>query len=157
MARLSLMAALGVVFLVLAGVIPTGQLVLLVLASFPVCASLMMYGPWWALGVFLITAALGNILFPGVSGVAYAVFFGYYPILKSVLERMHNIAWMWVLKYAVYTVIFVFYWFLAGTMLDTMQPWFILYLIGCAAFAVYDWAYSLLIRFYIEKIARYFP
>lgn len=107
--------------------------------------------------MFLVTAVLGNILLPGMPGIAYAAFFGYYPVLKSLLERRHNNALMWVLKYTLYTAVFVLYWFLAESMLDALPPWFILYLLGCIAYAVYDWAYSLLIRFYIEKIARYFP
>lgn len=160
MARLSLMAALGVVFLVLAGAIPAGQLALLVVASFPVCASLMMYGPWWALAVFCVTSALGNIIFPGIIGLAYAVFFGYYPILKSVLEKIHSFVLCVGLKFAVYTLIFILYWLFAREVMavgSVTLPWPLLYVLGGVAFAVYDWAYSLLIRFYIEKIARYFP
>ncbi len=160
LARLALLTALGVVFLVLAGAIPATRLALLAVASFPVCAALMMYGPWWALGVFGATAVLGNLILPGTPGLAYVAFFGYYPLLKSVFERMHRRAWGIGLKFVLYTVVFVLYSLLAREMLMAgvnAMPWPLLYVVGGVAFGVYDWAYSVLIRFYIEKIARYFP
>ncbi len=43
-ARLAVMTALGAVFLLLTGLIPAGRLGLMVIASFPVCVALMLYG-----------------------------------------------------------------------------------------------------------------
>lgn len=157
--RLALLAAVSVVFLVLANVLPAGRLVLLAVASFPVCMALMMYGRLWALGVFLVSAALGALIMPGTPSVIYAAFFGYYPILKSVLERLHRIGCVWLLKYALYTAVFILYAALATSVLavEVSMPWLLLYIAGGAAFFVYDYCYSILIRFYIERIARYFP
>ena len=161
-ARLALLSAMGVVLLILANVLPAGRLVLLAEARFPVCAALMMYGRLWALGVFLVTAALGALIMPGTASIAYWGFFGYYPILKSMLERLHGNKLVWVLKYALYTTVFILYMLLVKTVLVTVGgeitlSWPILYIAGSAAFFVYDWCYSILIRFYIEKLARYFP
>ena len=130
------------------------------IASFPVCAALMMYGPWWALGVFAVTAALGNILFPGLPGLAYALVLGYYPLLKSLFERKFRPVYSLLLKLAVYSAAFAAYWALAERALAADElgwPWPLLYALGAATFVIYDWAYSFLIRVYIEKIARYFP
>lgn len=161
-ARLSLLTAAGVVLLILANVLPAGRLVLLAAASFPVCAALMMYGRLWALGVFLVTVALGALIMPGTATILFAVFFGYYPILKSILENIHSARMMWMLKYAVYTVVFILYVVFVRFVFiasggEMTFPWPVLYFAGAAAFFVYDWCYSVLIRFYIEKIARYFP
>lgn len=161
-ARLSLLTAVGVILLVLANALPAGRLVLLAVASFPVCMSLMMHGRLWSFGVYLVTAALGALIMPGTATILYAVFFGYYPILKSVLESIHSTRLMWMLKYAVYTAVFILYAILVQTVFiasgGKMElPWLVLYIAGAAAFFVYDWCYSVLIRFYIEKIARYFP
>lgn len=157
--RLALLTAVSVVFLVLANVLPAGRLVLLAAASFPVCMSLMMYGKLWALGVFLVTTVLGALIIPGTSSVLYAAFFGYYPILKSILEKLHQVGLVWLLKYALYTAVFILYAALATSVLgvEVSLPWLVLYAAGGAAFFVYDYCYSILIRFYIEKIARYFP
>lgn len=154
------MAALCTVFLFLANVLPAGRLVLLVVASFPVCAALLMYGRGWAAGVYVTVAVLSSLLFPGVSAIAFVAFFGYYPILKSVFECIHNMALVWSLKYGLYAVAFGLYSILAKTMFvgETVAiPWFLLFVGGAAVFFVYDRCYTILIQFYIEKIARYFP
>lgn len=159
-ARLSLFTAISVVFLLLAGVVPAGRFVLLAVASFPVCASFMMYGGVWAFAVFVVSAMLGGLIVPGNAVLLYAVFFGYYPVLKSFLEKIHSTKIMWILKLLSYTVIFILYVILARALLSvgagTETIWPVLYIAGAVAFYVYDWCYSVLIRFYIEKIARYF-
>lgn len=156
-ARLSVLTALSVVFLLLANVIPAGRLGLMAVASFPVCMALMMYGAGWAAGVFAVTAVLGFLLFPGVTAISYAAFFGYYPIVKSLFERIHIKGLDWLAKYLLYPCVFAAYWFTARALLPTNTvPWYILCALGAAAFAIYDWAYSLIIQLYINKIARYF-
>ena len=159
-ARLSLLTALGAVFLLLANVLPTGRLALLAVSSFPVCAALLMYGRGWAAGVYFLVSVLGMLLFPGTAVIAFLAFFGYYPILKSILERIHHTTLVWVLKYALYAVVFILYWILASRMLPTesgSMPVYLLAAVGAAAFFVYDRCYYVLIQFYIQKIARYFP
>lgn len=159
LARLAVLAAVGTVLLLLAHVIPAGRLGLMVIAGFPVCMALMMYGRGWAAGVFAVTAALGLLLFPGTASIGYAAFFGYYPILKSVFERLHKRALGWGLKYALYTAAFAAYWLLADALFSVgaaVLPWYAVYLLGAAVFWVYDRCFSLVIRFYIDKLARYF-
>ena len=155
-AFLAVFTALGTLLLLLSGVLPAGRLALLALASFPVCMALMRYGPGWAAGVCAVTAALGFLLFPGAAVVGYAAFFGWYPIAKSLCERFKSRYAGRALKLAVYTLAAVLYWFFARALIDgTALPWFVLYLVGAVVFFVFDWAYSLIIRLYIEKIARF--
>jgi len=156
-AYLAVLTALGTVLLLAANAMPTGRLALLALAGFPVCAALMMFGPGWAAGVCAVTAALGFLLFPGVAAVGYAAFFGWYPIVKSLCERVKNRYAGLGLKLLAYTLAAVLYWFLAKELFSGAAglPWPVLYAAGAAVFFVYDWAYSLLIRIYLEKIARF--
>lgn len=160
LSRLAVLAALGVVLLLLTNVIPAGRLGLMALASVPVCVALMLYGRAWAAGLFAVTAVLGFLLFPGTTALGYALFFGYYPILKSVFERVRG-AWQpWALKLALYAAAFTAYWFLARALFfgaEEILPWYLVFLIGAVVFAVYDWCYSLIIRFYLDKIARHLP
>lgn len=158
-ARLSLLTAVGVLLLFLTGVIPAGRLGLMVLASFPVCLARMLYGRGWALGVFAVTAALGFLLFPGVTAIGYAAFFGYYPLAKSLFERTKGRVLPWALKAGLYAAVFTVYWYLARAMFsgaDELLPWYVVFLLGAAAFVLYDWCYTQVIRFYIDKLARYF-
>ena len=153
----AVLTALGALFLLLANVLPAGRLALFAVASFSVCAALMLYGPGWAAGVFAVTAALGFLLFPGVTAVGYAAFFGWYPIVKSLCERLHNKYLGWGLKCLAYSAAAVLYRVFAEALFAgaVVRSWALLYLMGLAAFLVFDWAYSLLIRLYIEKIARF--
>ncbi|MCD8116228.1 MAG: hypothetical protein LUE21_03800 [Oscillospiraceae bacterium] len=153
LARLALITALGVVFLVLASVLPTGRLALLAVASFAVCVARMLYGFGWGIGVFAVTAGLGFLLYPGAAVISYAAFFGYYPLVKSLLERFHSRVAEWALKLGLYTIVFALYWTLLSV--GGTFPWYALYLLGAVAFAVYDWCLSMMVRIYIEKIARY--
>ena len=158
--RLGLLTALGVVLLLLTNLVPSGRLGLMAVASFPVCAALMMYGFGWSAGVFAVTAALGFLLFPGATAIGYAAFFGYYPIAKSWIEKRHGRWLPWLLKGLLYAAAFALYWLLARSLFsgaDAVLPWYAVFLIGAAVFFVYDWCYSVIIRFYLDKIARYFP
>ncbi|MCD8322829.1 MAG: hypothetical protein LUC89_08105 [Oscillospiraceae bacterium] len=151
--RLALLAALGVVFLMLASVLPTGSLALLAVASFAVCVARMLYGWGWGAGVYAVTAALGLLLYPGTATIAYAGFFGYYPLAKSLFERPHSRVAEWAMKLGLYAVVFALYWMLFPV--DSTLPWYALCPIGAVAFAIYDWCLSLMVRIYIERIARY--
>ena len=159
LARLAIMTAMGVVILLLGSVLPAGRLAFVALSSLPVCVALMMYGIKWSVALFALTAALGALLFPGAGVIMYTAFFGYYPIAKSLFERIHSRALGWVCKFALYTAAFVVYWLLAKvlfTFTGGELAWYLLYPLGAVAFFLYDLAYSSLIRFYLVKIARYF-
>ena len=159
LARLAILIALGVVFLLLGSVLPAGRLALVAVSSLPVCVALMMYGLKWSLAVFAVTAALGALLYPGAAAIMFTAFFGYYPIAKSLFEHIRKTAVCWICKYALYTFAFVVYWLLAKalfTFTGGELSWYVLYPLGAVVFFLYDMAYSSLIRFYIVKIARYF-
>ena len=158
-ALLGAFTALGTVLLLLTRALPAGRLGLMVLASFPVCAALLRFGPGWAAGVFAVTATLAFLLLPGAVAIGYAAFFGYYPIVKSLCERYRR-RWLgWGLKLAVYAAAFAVCWLAARALFgeDSALPWKVLLPLGAVVFALYDWCYSVVIRYYVEKIARYIP
>ncbi len=159
LARLAILGAIGVVLLLLASVLPAGRLALVAVSSLPVCVTLMCYGIKWSVGVFAVTAALGALLYPGAAAIMYLAFFGFYPIAKSLFERIPSTLWCWVCKYALYTFAFLIYWLLAKalfTFTGKELSWFVLYPLGAAVFFLYDRAYSSLIRYYLMKLSRYF-
>lgn len=159
LARLAILTALGVLLLLLGSVLPAGRLALTALASLPVCVALMTYGIKWALALFLLTVVLAALLFPGAAAIMYGAFFGYYPIAKSLFEKIHSAAAGWACKFALYTFAFVIYWLLARALVSFTGrelTWFILYPLGAVVFFLYDVAYTSVIRFYLVKIARYF-
>lgn len=159
LARLAILGAIGVVLLLLASVLPAGRLALVAVSSLPVCVALMAYGVKWSVGVFTVTAALGALLYPGAAAIMYTAFFGFYPIAKSLFERIHSAVWCWVCKYALYTAAFLIYWLLAKALFaftGRELSWYVLYPLGAAVFFLYDRAYTSLIRYYLVKFSRYF-
>lgn len=158
-AYLAVLTALGALLTLIANVLPAGRLALLAITGLPVCIALMMCGTGWAAGVFAVTAALSWLLFPGTAAACYTAFFGWYPIVKSLCERLKSRAAEWALKYLAYSAVFALYILLARGLFPNAEglPWIVLYLAGAAAFALYDWIYSLLIRFYLDNFARFFP
>ena len=158
MARLAVLTALGTILIVMAAVIPSARLGMLAIASFPVCAALMMYGAGRGAGVFAVTAVLGFLLFPGAVSAGYAAFFGWYPIAKSFCERLSGRVPCLAAKLGVYTAAFALCFLLASALIPSSETlaWYWLYLMGLPVFYVFDWAYSLLIRLYLDKLARFF-
>jgi hypothetical protein len=157
LARLAVLSAVSVVLSFLANIVPTGRLALIVLASFPVCIALMMYGWRWACGVYAVTAVLDLMLFPGAAAIGYGLFFGYYPIAKSLMERIHRNSLCWAAKYGLFFLVFVVYWALARGLYDHSGfAWLGIFAGFAVAFAIFDVCYSLVIKFYLDRLARYF-
>ena len=83
----SILSALSVVFLCIGIFLPTLDLVAAMIASYAVILTVCELGRGYAVGVFASSAVLGLIIAPQNSAALfYAVFMGYYPILKSFIE-----------------------------------------------------------------------
>lgn len=87
----------------------------------------------------------------------YVCFFGYYPALKSLLERMHNKMIGWAAKFALLNAVFAALWFLARSILfeDILLPVPLpLFWLGVnIVFFLYDIGLSRLIHVYIRNYA----
>lgn len=157
--RLSLLAALGVGILYIGSLLPTAQLTVLAVSGFLGAVAVMMYSPLWAFAVYAVTAALALLILPEKGcAVYYAAFFGYYPILKSFLEKIRDRRLSWLSKLGVYTAVFLLWCFVgAGLFLGDAVTlrWYLLWPLGALAFVVYDICMSFLITFYIQKISGY--
>ena len=85
----SIFSALTVVMLYIASVWPTGQLGLAALASLFIAAAVIESGLVYGFYVYLISSALGMLIIPNrAPGIIFIIFFGYYPILKYLIERI---------------------------------------------------------------------
>ena len=56
-------------------------------------------GVLWALGTYVAGAVLVLIFGELEASVLFIVFFGYYPILKAIIERLKNLAIEWLIKF----------------------------------------------------------
>ena len=80
-------AALSVALMALVSIIPNLELALPAISGLFVAVIVIEVDKKWALGVWAAVSVLSLIVVPNKeAAIIYAVFFGYYPVLKSVLE-----------------------------------------------------------------------
>ncbi len=155
LAYLAVLSALGTVFAYLSFVLPTGQLGFLALASLCGVAAVIESGAGGGIAVFIVTAVLSFLILPTKTGaIVYAVFFGWYPVMKLFAERTRPKLVEWAIKLisfnaAVTVLIFVFN--VVFFTFDAAVP--VIYLILNAVFIVFDIGVTRAIGFYISRIA----
>ena len=157
-----LLTALGVVLMFLTGLIPIGTYALPAIAGVLLIVAVIEIGAKWAWMIYAAVALL-SLLFAADKEAAllFVLFFGYYPVLKSFLERISNKVLSWISKFAVFNVAVVACFFLAVNFLQLPEdsftvfgiylPWVFL-ILGNAVFLIYDIALSGLVATYVEKL-----
>lgn len=160
-----IISALSVVLMFLTGVIPTltyaipaitgGLLIMIVIEISPKFASL----------VYIAVSLLSLLMVADKeAAVMYAMFFGYYPIIKSFIEKKLNGISAWIVKYAIFNVSVISSYLIVSKVFmisyDDMNflgrftiP--LLLLICNIVFAIYDIAMTRIISTYIYNWRKY--
>lgn len=173
-----LMTALSVILLYLASILPTGTLVLVSIASLPV--AIMIIEENYKYG--LLTYAATGLVFFLASGnlkglVTYLIFFGIYPIIKHIAERLPFIIKEFALKLGFFNlsllIIVLAFKVLGVDFLMLVKEmnlpfgmsnassgivyWilpYVLFAVAQIAFIAYDYGFSILIAFYIKRLKK---
>ena len=157
-----LLTALGVVLMFLTGLIPIGTYALPAIAGVLLIVAVIEIGAKWAWMIYAAVAVL-SLLFAADKEAAllFVLFFGYYPVLKSFLERISNKVLSWISKFAVFNVAVVACFFLAVNFLQLPEDFvyciwhlfaWVFLILGNAVFLIYDIALSGLVATYVEKL-----
>ena len=155
----AVLSALSLVLLYLASLLPTSRLALVAVAGLLPALAVMAYGVGWGFSTFLVTAALALLILPTKdAAVVYCLFFGHYPVVKSLIERLNRFWLEWVLKLLWANLLILVCWLLFRAILFHMISMqsvatLVLFLAGNVAFIVYDICFSGLIKG-AEKIVR---
>lgn len=97
----AVLGALAVVLLLLSCILPTMQLTVVAIAGVLSAAVLIECGVKWAVMQFGAVSILAILLLPDKSSALfYTLFFGHYPIVKYLLERIHSPVLCWGAKLA---------------------------------------------------------
>ena len=116
----------------------------------------------WAFATYVAIALLCVFITPDKESAMLFIFlFGYYPILKSIIEKVKSRVTEWIIKMAVFNISVVSaYWLLMnvfgmGQLLDSLGDWGkygVLIFLGLAnlAFVMYDYALSSVVDSYIK-------
>lgn len=159
--RSAVLSALAAALLYLGAVLPSGRIALTAVAGLSALSVMLDFGGKWALGVYAVSALLGLLLAPAKScAILYAVFLGFYPALKVLIERVRLRAAQWGIKLAVFNAVVLALYFLARAVLtDAISalperlPVWLLWLGLNAVFFVYDLGLTGLIKTYVRRIA----
>ncbi len=161
-----IVAALSLVLMISVAIIPFMTYALPALAGAFIVFVVIEIDKKWAAGVYAAVAILGIFLVPEKEvAVLYLAFFGYYPILKAVIESKTGTVVGWILKILTFEItMIVSYWLMIkfmGVTIDEMDEfgvWAIPMLLGLGTFAfiMYDIAISKLIILYLKRWRKYF-
>ncbi len=161
-----IVAALSLVLMISVAVIPFMTYALPAVAGALMVFVVTEINKKWAVGVYACVAILGIFLVPDKEvAVMYLAFFGYYPILKAVIEAKLSAAVGWVLKILSFLVTIVIAYFLMiklmGLTIDEMDTFGVMAIplllgMGTFAFIFYDIALSKLVLIYSLRWRKYF-
>jgi hypothetical protein len=141
-----------------ASVLPTGRLALLALSSMVLSMAVVEYGCFYGFLLYMASGLLGLAILPDKLVCApFIAFFGYYGILKALIERLRRLWLEWLLKIAAFNVVVVIAWHMASQFLGLCAGrlpnalWLALIVLNII-FAVYDYAFSLVAGFYEHRL-----
>lgn len=155
-------SAFALVLMLLTGIIWGGTFAFPCFAGMLLTVVVIEFSPKWAYCVYVAVSLLSLILAGDKEAVVYFIlFFGFYPILKSTVERLNSKVFQYILKYLIFNISIICA-FLVGkfilmipdeefTFFGVYLPWVFL-LLGNIFFLLYDRCVTVFISLYIHKI-----
>lgn len=157
----SIIAALSVALLFLTSVIPVGTYAAPCIVGMLLCFVVIEAGYPAAFSVYAVVSVLSFLLSGDKEAVLYyAAFFGLYPILKGLVERIGKVWLQYIVKYCIFNVLMVIAFYISISVLmipkesfevfGVYLPWAFL-LAGNLIFILYDLSVTRIIMLYVEK------
>ena len=151
------LVALSVIILYLGCAIEVLDLTMSAIVSLMVMIIVIEMGYGYAWLTYLATAILSILLLPQKTpAIFYACFMGFYPIIKSYIERIGSVLLRWVVKLVVGNaalgLMFLLMSFFVPEEFDGSTLVIITYVLGILAFIMYDVALSKLITLYFVRL-----
>lgn len=162
--RGALLTALSAAALWVSAAMPSGRWAMAAVAGLMPAAAVISGGLASGFAVYAATAALGLLVVPDkLNALLYLMFFGLYPMIKSLLERLRKQTMSWLLKFAFFDLILCLWCFTLGTLfMPTLphmllkHPWLAV-AAGNVIFALYDLGLSQLIGRYLSRFGKTAP
>lgn len=156
-------ASLETVLMMVTGLIRVGTYAIPCFAGMLTIAIVIEYRCKWAFAVYAVTAILGFFLSGDKEAVVmFIAFFGYYPILKNILEsRIRNKILLYLIKFAVFNAAAVGSFFVMMFVFSMPADEFTLFgvyipyvflIIGNVFFLLYDLAINVYVKFYVQRL-----
>ena len=154
-------AAVSLVLMLLTTVIPFGTFAFPAFAGMLLTVIVIEIGYGFAVSVFAATALLSFLIVSDKeAALMYTAFFGFYPILKSLIERIPNKVVQYIVKLAVFNACMIAVFFIAVNLLSIPEESYYLFglqlpviflLFGNVFFVLYDYCITKLVTIYLLK------
>ena len=159
----AMLAALSVVILMLGSLVDVLDITTAVVASVLCIYAVIEMGGFYPWAIWLTTSILAFLLLPmNTPAIFYAMFAGFYPILKEKLEKLKNPI-SWVLKIVVFHLCLVgmvgLLWLFVPALFVIEGMWWLpaaTYALSLVCFVVYDIALTKIITLYLIKFRHRF-
>ena len=159
----AMLCAIGVILMMLGATVQVLDLSVAALASLLCIYAVIELGGAYPWLIWLVTSILSLLLLPQKTpAVFYALFLGYYPILKSIFEKLPRTVTLLCKLLTFHAALAVIYLTLRLFFPDTLETvgtnWFlaVIYLLALACFLVYDFALTRLISTYLFRFRKRF-
>lgn len=160
----AMLCALGVILLMLGSFIEVIDLSVSVIASLLCVYAVIEIGGIYPWLIWIVTSVISLLFLPlKTPALFYALFSGFYPILKEKLEKKFRPTIAIPLKLAVFHISLllmygVLRFFLPAQLEGIVWDWFllVLYVAAIAVFLIYDYALTKVISLYLFKFRKYF-
>ena len=154
----SIVAALALFLMIIAGIIPIGTYAVPVIASLLYIVLVREIGYGWAIMAYAVTSVMSLILCADKeTAINFILFFGYYPILKTVFDKIKLKVLNLIIKLIIFNIAMITVFYIAKFLFmipDSSYvvfgfyiPWAIL-AFGNIVFVIYDYALTGLIAQY---------
>ncbi|MGG7177522.1 hypothetical protein ACQPU1_08025 [Clostridium paraputrificum] len=152
-----IMVALSVVTLYLTSVIPINTIAILTIASafIPIC--IIRSNIKTASFVYVATTIISFFIVPINYVLMYALMFGIYGIVKHLIEKIDKLPIEIFIKLVFFNVILVIGLVFMKSLLGDLNinlPTWLLFIVAQPVFLIYDYALTVLISYYLEKLHK---
>jgi hypothetical protein len=157
MALNSILGALAVICILLAGILPTNRISLYALSSFFIAITITENGIKAGWLFYAATCLLSFIVVPDkLSMIPYLIFFGLYGIVKFYIERLDRLVIEYILKFVYFNasaaIAIAAVKGLFRYELSTALPIWLVVVAAQIVFFIYDFVYTLFINYYRDKL-----
>lgn len=150
-----ILAALTIVILYAASILPISTLSVLTVASCLIPISIIRTSIKNTILVYVASSILSLFFVATNIALYYTLFFGIYGIIKYYIEKIRKLPLEILLKLISFNILLVIIYFIAINFLvsfNSNYPLHLLWLIGQIAFLIYDYALTMIISFYLSRI-----
>lgn len=151
-----ILAAFVVICVFLASILPTSVLTLYAVSSLFISVIIIEFGAKAGWTFYLVSSILSAVLVPRLEVVPFVVFFGIYGLIKFYTEKIQSRILEYILKFVYFNICLLLgLFFLKEIILvgvNISAPIYIVAGLLELVFILYDYVYTLFIRFYASKL-----